>query len=64
MALDGGLTKGYGGPKLGPDSKLTFSEIPHATRNDDLVLGAAVPLLAGKCGPSGLVASRSAAQCR
>ena len=44
MALDGGLTKGDGGPKLGPDRKLAFSEIPHATRNDDLVLGAPVPL--------------------
>ena len=35
-ALDGRLMKGDGGPKLGLDSKLTFSG------NDDLVLGAAV----------------------
>ena len=63
MALDGELTKGDGGPKLGPDSKLTFSEILRATRNDDLVLGAAVPLPAENVG-RGLVASRSAARCR
>ena len=44
MALDSGLVKGDGGPKLGSDRKLTFSEMPHASRNDDLVLGAAVPL--------------------
>ena len=44
MALDGGLTKGDGGPQLDPHSKLTFSEVPRATGNDDLVLGAAVPL--------------------
>ena len=50
MALDGGLTKGDGGPKLGPDCKLTFSEIPHAMRNDDLVLGAPVPLPAEHVG--------------
>ena len=25
LDMDGGLTKGDGGPKLGPDSKLTFS---------------------------------------
>ena len=50
MALDGGLTKGDGGPKLGPDRKLTFSEIPHATRNDDLALGASVPLPAENVG--------------
>ena len=50
MALDGGLTKGDGGPKLGLDRKLTFSEIPHATRNDDLVLGAPVPLPAENVG--------------
>ena len=42
MALDSGLMKGDGGPKLGPDHKLTV--IPHATRDDDLVLGVAVPL--------------------
>ena len=50
MALDGGLTKGDGGPKFGPDRKLTLSEIPHATRNDDLVLGAPVPLPAENVG--------------
>ena len=50
MALDGGLTKGDGGPKLDPDRKLTFSEIPHAPRNDDLVLGAPVPLPAENVG--------------
>ena len=49
-ALDSGLTKGDGGPKLGPDCKLTFSKLPHATRNDDLVLGAAVPLPAENVG--------------
>ena len=60
MALDGGLTKGDGGPKLGPDSKLTFRKYPHATRNDDLMLGAPVPLTAEN---GGLVASRWAALC-
>ena len=50
MALDGGLTKGDGGPKLGPDSKLTLSELPHATMNDDLMLGAPVPLPADNVG--------------
>ena len=50
MALDGGLTKGDGGLKFGPDRKLTLSEIPHATRNDDLMLGALVPLPAENVG--------------
>ena len=63
-ALDGGLTKGDGGPSLGPDRKLTFSKIPRATRNDDLVLRAAVLLPARNVGPSGLVARRSVARCR
>ena len=44
MALDSGLMKGDGEPKLGPDHKLTFADIPHSRRDDDLVLGAAVPL--------------------
>ena len=50
MALDGGLTKGDGGLKFGPDLKLTLSEIPHATRTDDLMLGAPVPLPAENVG--------------
>ena len=50
MVLDRGLMKGDGGPKLGPDRKLTFLEIPHVTRDDDLVLGAAVPLPAESVG--------------
>ena len=50
MALDGGLTKGDGGLKFGPDRKLTLSEIPHAMRNDDLMLGAPVPLPAENAG--------------
>ena len=50
LALDGGLTKGDGGPKFGPNLKLTFLEIPHPTRNDDLVLGLPVPLPAGNVG--------------
>ena len=49
-ALDGGLARGDGGPRLGPDRKLTFSKIHRATRNDDLVLGSAVPLPAGNVG--------------
>ena len=57
MALDSGLTKGDGGPKLGPERILTFSEISHATRNDDLVLGAAVPLLAENVGRVALSAA-------
>ena len=32
------------------DRKLTFSKIPYATRNDDLVLGVAVPLPADNVG--------------
>ena len=39
-----------GGPELGPDRKLTFSAMPHEMRNDDLVLGAAVPLPAENVG--------------
>ena len=57
MALDGGLMKGVGGPKLGPDRKLTFSEIPHAMRNDDLVLGAPVPLPAENVGRVALLSA-------
>ena len=62
MALDSGLTKGGGGPKLGPDRKLTLSDITHATRNDELVLGTLVPL--PECWPSGLVTNGWAASCR
>ena len=29
--------KGDGGPRLGPDRRLTFLEVPHATTDDDLV---------------------------
>ena len=50
VALDSGIAKGDGGPMLGSDRKLTFSEIPYATRNVDLVLGAAVPLPADNVG--------------
>ena len=50
VALDSGIAKGDGGPMLGSDRKLTFSEIPYATRNVNLVLGAAVPLPADDVG--------------
>ena len=54
MALDSGLAKGDGGLMLGSDHKLIFSEIPYTTRNDDLVLGAAVPLPADDVGQMAL----------
>ena len=50
VALDGGLAKGDGGLRFGPDRDITLSEIPHTTRNDDLVLGAPVPLPAENVG--------------
>ena len=50
MAPDSGLAKGDGGSMLGSDRKQAFSEIPYATRNDDLVLGEAVPLPADNVG--------------
>ena len=36
--LDGGLAKGDGVLKFGLDRKLTLSEIPHAMRNDELMV--------------------------
>ena len=50
MALGSGLTKGDGGLQFGADRDLTLSKIPHATRNDDLLLGAPVPLPAENVG--------------
>ena len=41
---------GDGGPPFAPDRKLTLPDVPHTTRNDDLVLRKLGPLPAGDVG--------------
>ena len=50
MGLDRGLITEDDGPPFGPNHKLTLSDGPHATGNDELVLGRLAPLPAEDVG--------------